>query len=137
MNTRNILIAVVLLGAAVFVYRSFGTAEQSPTGTALASVTVPELSEPALAGEDLFNRSCAACHGKNAAGQDGIAPPLVHKIYEPDHHGDAAFYLAARNGVRAHHWSFGNMPPVEGVTDTELEKIVFYVRELQRANGIN
>jgi len=46
--------------------------------------------------------------------------------------------LAARNGVRAHHWPFGNMPPVEQrLTDGELGAIVAYVRELQRANGID
>lgn len=136
MNMRNIVIAAALLGAAVFVYRSFGALDQLPTGAALASVIVPELSEPAQAGEAIFNRSCATCHGRDAAGQDGIAPPLIHKIYEPNHHADASIYLAAKNGVRAHHWQFGNMPPVEGVTDPELEKIVLYVRELQRANGI-
>jgi len=67
----------------------------------------------------------------------GVAPPLVHKIYEPNHHGDMAFLMAARNGVRAHHWKFGNMPPVEGITDAEVITIVAYVRALQRANGIN
>jgi mono/diheme cytochrome c family protein len=99
-------------------------------------VTVPELSETANEGEAAFNRLCASCHGRNAAGQDGVAPPLIHKIYEPGHHGDASFLLAARNGVRAHHWPFGNMPPVEGITDPEIAEIVVYVRELQRANGI-
>jgi hypothetical protein len=38
--------------------------------------------------------------------------------------------------VRAHHWRFGNMPPVDGVNRAEVEKIVAYVRALQRANGI-
>jgi hypothetical protein len=45
--------------------------------------------------------------------------------------------LAVKNGVRAHHWRFGDMPPVEGVSDEDATKIVAYVRELQRANGIN
>ncbi|KKK93735.1 hypothetical protein LCGC14_2689930, partial [marine sediment metagenome] len=31
----------------------------------------------------------------------------------------------------------GNMPPVEGVTPGEVKMVVAYVRELQRANGIN
>ena len=136
MTVRNILIAVVLLGAAVFLYRGLATPAAVPTGAALASVQVPDLSPVAREGEALFNRSCASCHGRNAAGQDGIAPPLIHKIYEPNHHGDMSFHLAARSGVRAHHWPFGNMPPVEGITDAELDKIVLYVRELQRANGI-
>jgi mono/diheme cytochrome c family protein len=107
-------------------------------GPAMVNVTVPEtLSANAEIGKVAFEAKCAVCHGANAAGQDGVAPPLVHKIYEPSHHGDAAFLLAAKNGVRAHHWRFGNMPPVEGVTDGDVKMIIAYVRELQRANGIN
>ena len=52
------------------------------------------------------------------------------------HHGDAAFLLAVRNGVRAHHWRFGDMPPQPGLTGAEVAAITAYVRELQRANGI-
>jgi hypothetical protein len=29
------------------------------------------------------------------------------------------------------------MPPVEGISDQEIADITFYIRELQRANGIN
>lgn len=83
-----------------------------------------------------YDAVCAACHGLNGQGQAGVAPPLVHKIYEPSHHGDMAFVLAAQNGVRAHHWKFGNMPAVEGVTRSDILDIVSYIRALQRANGI-
>ncbi|PVZ45946.1 c-type cytochrome [Thalassobacter stenotrophicus] len=104
----------------------------------MVEVVLPEtLSVNAQVGKLAYGAKCAVCHGTNAAGQDDVAPPLVHKIYEPSHHGDAAFSLAAKNGVRAHHWRFGNMPPVEGVTDGDVKMIVAYVRELQRANGIN
>jgi hypothetical protein len=60
----------------------------------------------------------------------------VHIIYEPNHHADAAFILAARNGVRAHHWRFGDMAPVPGVTDEMVLEIVGYIRWLQRQVGI-
>jgi hypothetical protein len=63
-------------------------------------------------------------------------PSFLNKIYEPNHHGDAAFHLAARGGVRAHHWQFGNMPPVEGVSEAEVDEIIGYVRWLQRQAGI-
>ena len=56
--------------------------------------------------------------------------------YRPGHHGDAAFAMAVRNGVRQHHWRFGNMPPQPQVSDRELKAIVRYVREMQIANGI-
>jgi len=107
------------------------------SGGALAEVKVPTLAGTALVGEETFNANCASCHGKNAAGKDGIAPPLVHKIYEPGHHGDMAFVLAAKQGVRQHHWSFGNMPPVPDLSDEQLSDIIAYVRKLQRANGIH
>ena len=70
-----------------------------------------------------------------AAGSDK-GPPLVHKIYEPSHHGEESFYLAVRQGVRSHHWPFGDMPPVDGLSDDEVGRIIAYVRELQRAAGI-
>lgn len=109
----------------------------APAGdAALVALSVPRLSERAEMGKLAFDAKCAACHGVNAAGLDGAGPPLVHKIYEPGHHGDMAFMLAPRRGVRAHHWRFGDMPPVEGLTDADIGLILTYVRELQRANGI-
>lgn len=107
-------------------------------GDPIVTVALPaELSPNAQIGKRAFEAKCAACHGENAAGQNGVAPPLVHKIYEPSHHSDMAFVLAAKNGVRSHHWKFGNMPPVEGLTDADVKYIARYVRELQKENGIN
>lgn len=102
----------------------------------LATLTVPDLTAEQTAGKALFDGNCAECHGANAAGSDQ-GPPLVHRIYESSHHGDMAFVLAAAQGVRAHHWGFGNMPAIEGVTNEDVVQITAYVRALQRANGIN
>ena len=89
----------------------------------------------ATASQRLFDANCAACHGIDGAGSSQ-GPPLVHRIYEPSHHADMAFILAVRHGVRAHHWQFGNMPAIDGVSDSEIAQIVAYVRELQRAASI-
>jgi len=110
----------------------------SMEGGLLANVILPAtLSQNAQSGKRGFEAKCAACHGVNAAGQDGVAPPLVHKVYEPSHHGDESFQRAVSLGVQAHHWRFGNMLPVEGLTRGDVKMITAYVRELQRANGIN
>jgi len=104
----------------------------------LAEVLVPEtLSQNAQIGKLGFEAKCLVCHGVNAAGQDGVAPPLVHIIYEPSHHGDESFQRAVAMGVRGHHWPFGDMPPVGGVTRADVTMITVYIRELQLANGIN
>jgi mono/diheme cytochrome c family protein len=103
---------------------------------AMVVVTMPELSALAAEGQKLYGEHCAACHGVNGAGHEGAGPPHVHIIYEPGHHGDAAFQLAVQQGVRAHHWNFGDMLPVKGVTPDEVDKMIVFVREVQRANGI-
>ncbi len=137
-----LLIGTVVLGiVAVIFMQSNSTDDQAVNagiGAPLAVVTLPaSLSSEAELGKQSFEVNCVACHGVNAAGVDGSGPPLVHKIYEPSHHGDLSFFMAAQNGVRAHHWPFGNMPPVEGVTEDEVNNIIAYIRELQRVNGIN
>ncbi|SFE18300.1 Cytochrome C oxidase, cbb3-type, subunit III [Sulfitobacter brevis] len=134
--------AVLAVVAGLFYFGQQGGTGQSAETAALPEGALAEVSLPASLtqeeqmGERAFAAVCADCHGTNAQGQDGVAPPLVHKIYEPSHHGDMAFLLAAKNGVRAHHWKFGNMPPVAGVTQSDVTNIVAYVRALQRANGI-
>lgn len=105
--------------------------------SAIVSIELPdELSKVAQIGKIAFQSNCLACHGENAVGQKGVAPPLIHKIYEPSHHGDESFQRAISVGVRAHHWKFGNMPAIEGLTRGDVKAIIAYVRELQAANGI-
>lgn len=126
-----LIVSVLLLGAGVTAMRLILPTE-SPNGD---NMTVPKLSTMAARGKSAFDANCATCHGANATGtQKG--PPFVHDIYNPGHHSDQAFYLAAKHGVRRHHWPFGDMPPQPQVTDEELTAIVRYVRELQEANGI-
>ncbi|MZR30425.1 c-type cytochrome [Sneathiella litorea] len=131
-----LVLALVLIAVGGYSWLYPGQPEVK-MGQPIVVVNIPELSIAAQSGKQAFDKYCASCHGSNAVGQEGKAPPLIHRIYEPNHHGDMAFVLAAKNGVRAHHWSFGNMPPVDGVTEAEIKNITIYIRELQRANGIN
>ena len=135
MSGKWIFLGIIAAVAVVVVVAGWQGMQSSGTG-AHVDVAVPQLSADAERGARVFAANCAACHGENAAGSDQ-GPPLVHKIYEPSHHGDQSFLAAVRNGVRRHHWQYGNMPPQPGVSDRQVTQIVTYVRELQRANGIN
>ena len=104
----------------------------STEGTDL-NIQVPEEYQ---SGEKRFNAYCSRCHGVHAQGT-GNGPPLVHKIYEPSHHSDFAFLRAAAQGVRAHHWEFGNMPKITDATSEDVKLIIQYVRWLQREAGIH
>lgn len=130
------IISLIALSLAYRVFQQPKIAGNGATGNPIVSVTVPVLSIADKDGEVLFNDNCSTCHGKDAAGQEGVAPPLVHAIYEPNHHGDQSFHRAVQNGVRQHHWPFGDMPPVQNVASEDIQKIIRYVRSLQKANGI-
>lgn len=103
---------------------------------AMVAVRLPSLNEEQQAGRTLYGQYCAACHGPDGAGQAGIGPPLVHIVYETGHHPDGAFHAAVQLGVRAHHWRFGDMPPVAGITEAETEAVIGFIRAVQRENGI-
>lgn len=89
---------------------------------------------PAL-GKSLYAANCASCHGADLRGSDK-APPLLHKVYEPSHHSDASFQLAVKNGVRAHHWNFGDMKAIPNLTPDDVAHITAFVRSEQRKVGI-
>lgn len=98
-------------------------------------VTVAGLSDNAAKGQEVFNNTCANCHGVNGQGSD-IGPPLIHPIYNPGHHSNKAFYRAVTQGVRQHHWPFGNMPPQKHIGFSDMTYILAFVREVQEINGV-
>ena len=91
------LATVAIAGGAYYLTRPDAPepSAQQAEGQPLVSITVPDtLSADAMMGQRAFDATCAACHGTNATGKKGFGPPLVHKIYEPNHHADMAFLMA-------------------------------------------
>ena len=86
-------------------------------------------------GESLFATHCSVCHGPIGDGTQ-TGPPLVHAIYNPNHHPDFAFHNAVNNGVPQHHWVFGDMAPRPGLSEGDVNNIICYIRELQVNEGI-
>ena len=82
-------------------------------------------------GQLLFNKNCSSCHGQNLLGSE-TGPPLLHPFYKPSHHGDSSFYRAGLKGVKAHHWQFGDMPPVEGMNEQKMKSIISFIRFYQQ-----
>lgn len=137
MTRKSFVLIAALVVASVVIVGSIapglrGAAMMSDTARTLV---VPKLSMRAEIGKAAYDGVCAACHGADGAGTDK-GPSFVHPIYNPGHHADEAFFRAAHDGVRAHHWRFGDMPAQPEVSDQKIAAIVLYVRELQRANGI-
>ena len=135
---RKQLILAAVLGLAALVavgLLAYFALSEDESAAVTVEVLPAELSAEGQQGEALFKANCQACHGPNAAGTK-LGPPLIHDIYNPGHHSDDAFYLAAATGVRQHHWPYGDMPAQAQVSREDVTLIIRFVRELQEANGI-
>lgn len=106
-----------------------------------AATACSDASEPAAVGEEREDRgrevyasSCASCHGDRLQGTEK-GPPQLSVVYEPGHHPDASYESAIVNGAPQHHWNFGDMPPVEDVTQDEIEAVIAYIRAEQQRLG--
>lgn len=85
-------------------------------------------------GAPLYQQFCAQCHGTDLRGTD-LGPSHLSIVYEPNHHGDLAFMAAVVRGSPAHHWDFGPMPPIPGLSEDDIAAITAFVRDQQRTNG--
>jgi mono/diheme cytochrome c family protein len=86
------------------------------------------------AGEALYAQNCAQCHGSDLRGTDQ-GPSHLSIFYEPGHHTDDAFRSAVAFGAPQHHWNFGDMLPVPGLSSDEVDEIIAYVRMVQEREG--
>jgi mono/diheme cytochrome c family protein len=126
--------AMAILLALGILWFTGGLRSQSQTSGTSPSTRKP-VPEVFVAGESLYNAHCARCHGLSAVGTDQ-GPSLLSAVYAPSHHSDVSFFLAVKQGVPAHHWQFGNMPPIPQVTQDEVTEIILYVRWLQEQAGV-
>jgi len=96
--------------------------------------TTAEESGLVAVGADVYAESCASCHGADLRGTDK-GPSHLSIVYEPNHHTDESFRNAIANGAPQHHWNFGDMEPVDGLTDEEVEAVIAFVRAEQERQG--
>lgn len=85
-------------------------------------------------GAELYANNCASCHGVDLGGTE-LGPSQLSIVYEPGHHGDESFRSAISNGAGQHHWAFGDMPPVPGLNDLEVDAIITFIRSEQERRG--
>ncbi len=128
---KDLLIGLGLLSCPAAVFVIFGTsgldAFDEGIGPPPSSLSV-EQGLVAFAGE------CARCHGQLARGTER-GPNLIHRYYGPSARSDAQFRRAVREGMPAR-GGYGAMPAAPDVSKRRLERMITFLRELQRANGI-
>lgn len=113
----------VAAAAVVVVGCGSGQKDASPAGGSLAE-----------RGSEVYAEACASCHGADLRGTDK-GPSHLSVVYEPNHHSDNSFRNAIANGAPQHHWNFGDMAPVEGLSDADVDAVIVFVRAEQQRQG--
>ncbi len=130
--TRFIVLLIMCISASTVIFTGCSTNDE-PAATQQPAET--DRGPTVYDGEESFQNRCAVCHGQQADGT-ATGPPLVNRLYEIGHHPNFSFHNAVNKGVTAHHWNFGDMPPIPNVKPDEIDAIICHVRDLQRAEGI-
>lgn len=113
---------VVLSAAVVAVVLTSGGSDGPPA---------PGSSGELALGEEVYEQSCATCHGPEARG--GLAgPPLTHERYEGLT--DADIRTAIAQGKPPTNWPQfeAGMAPVPNLSASEVAAVIAYVRDAQR-----
>lgn len=98
----------------------------------LAMVYLPAAAhaQNAAAGKDVYSKKCQTCHGADGSGNPGMAKALKVEFKplgsdEIQKKSDADIKKVITDGS-------GKMKPVTGVTGTDLDALVAYVRTLKK-----
>ncbi len=126
---KRLVTVLILLAMGIWIANSPTVAGQ------IAEASSPNVPANFKLNQLMYGKFCASCHGVDLKGTKK-GPPFLHRVYHPGHHGDGSFFLAAKRGVRAHHWKFGNMPPVPEANEGIIASIVKYVRYVQKQAGL-
>jgi mono/diheme cytochrome c family protein len=92
----------------------------------------PGSPEELALGAEVFDQSCATCHGPEAGG--GLAgPPLTHEIYGDLT--DADIRTVIDQGKQPTNWPRfeAGMTPIPGLSVSEVDAVIAYVRDVQRS----
>jgi len=124
---RILLIAIILMFGffALINWLDFGQIKKG--GLFPDSNYRPSISQ----GKISYQSNCMKCHGKRLLGTDK-GPSLLDDVYKSSHHADLSFYFAVKNGVKQHHWKFGDMPIITGLSPRRVSDIIAYVRYKQK-----
>jgi len=94
---------------------------------------VPSTPESVAAGQQLYARNCASCHGRNGQGGPGndlipAAPSLLGDAWS---HGstDGEIFTNIRNGVSP---DFNMVPFKDKLKDDDIWNIVNYIRSIKK-----
>lgn len=122
-GTIAILISIVVLG-------------RDDRHSIKATVVVPQLNVAEARGREIFNTTCAGCHGVDGMGDTDTGPPLIHPYYRKLMLPSDKVRRAIILGKAQDKWKYGHMPAQIKLSDSEITEIMMYYDALRDNNSL-
>ncbi len=129
---KDLLLGLGLISCPAIIFVVFGT---SGLDAFDESASAPSISASVQLGGIAYAEECTGCHGRTARGTER-GPNLIHADYGPARRSDAQFRRALSEGKLARRAGYEDMPPVKDRSERHLNRLVAFLRDVQRANGI-
>ncbi|MCK5444106.1 MAG: cytochrome c [Rhodospirillaceae bacterium] len=101
-----------------------------------ATITVPQLNVAETRGREIFNGTCATCHGIDAIGDTDIGPPLMHPYYRMEIFPSDMVRRAIMLGKAQDKWKYGHMPAQIKLNENEITDVMKYFDALRENNSL-
>jgi len=130
MTSRRLLVAlvVVLAGTGGLILRAQGNADAAKLKNPVAATP-----ESVAAGQQLYARNCASCHGRNGQGGPGndLIPAAPSLLGDGWAHGstDGEIFTNIKAGVAP---DFNMVPFKDRLKDDEIWNVVNYIRSIKK-----
>jgi mono/diheme cytochrome c family protein len=130
MTSRRLLVAfvVVLAGTGGLILRAQGNADAAKLKNPVAATP-----ESIAAGQQLYARNCASCHGRNGQGGPGndLIPAAPSLLGDGWAHGstDGEIFTNIKSGVAP---DFNMVPFKDRLKDDEIWNLVNYIRSIKK-----
>lgn len=82
----------------------------------------------AISGEDVYKRTCIACHQPNGAGLANTFPPLAKSDFIADREKTISQVIKGKSGaLTVNGVTYNNMMPPQSLNDDEIAAVLTYV----------
>lgn len=126
------IVGVITAAAAILIFASIIRAQGNPEAAKMKN-PVTATPESVAAGKQVYQKSCATCHGLNGQGGPGndlipAAPSLVDEKW--DHgSGDGEIFNNIKNGIGP---DFNMIPWKDQLKDQDIWNVVNYLRSIAK-----
>lgn len=127
MNKKSISI-IAVLSSVVFFYACGGNENKPVAEQATLAVVAEEPAPASVSGEEVYKKTCIACHQASGEGLAGAFPPLAKSDFLPNRTDVILQVIEGKTGeMTVNGVKYNSIMPPQNLNDEEIAAVLTYV----------